>query len=46
VLIQGERWQARLASGGAAPGERVRVTAQDGLVLAVEREAADPAAQA
>ncbi|HEY3613859.1 MAG TPA: nodulation protein NfeD [Gaiellales bacterium] len=46
VLIQGERWQARLASGGAAPGERVRVTAQHGLVLAVEREAADPAAQA
>jgi membrane-bound serine protease (ClpP class) len=46
VLIQGERWQARLASGAAEPGERVRVTAQHGLVLDVEREPAEPPAPA
>ncbi len=46
VLIQGERWQARLGAGAAEPGERVRVTAQDGLVLDVERETVDGPAQA
>ena len=46
VLIQGERWQARLGAGAAEPGERVRVTAQHGLVLDVEREAADGPARA
>jgi membrane-bound serine protease (ClpP class) len=46
VLINGERWQARIASGDAEAGERVRVTGQHGLVLDVEREAADPTAQA
>jgi membrane-bound serine protease (ClpP class) len=42
VLVQGERWQARLSTGSAEPGERVRVTGQRGLVLEVELE---PAAQ-
>jgi membrane-bound ClpP family serine protease len=46
VLINGERWQARIASGDAEAGERVRVTGQHGLGLDVEREAADPTAQA
>jgi membrane-bound serine protease (ClpP class) len=40
VLIRGERWQARLASGSAESGEEVRVTAQHGLVLDVEHEPA------
>ena len=39
VLVQGERWQARLSEGGAEPGERVRVTGQRGLELEVERRA-------
>jgi membrane-bound serine protease (ClpP class) len=42
VLVQGERWQARLSAGSAEPGERVRVTGQRRLVLEVELE---PAAQ-
>ena len=43
VLVHGERWQAAAAPAAApSPGERVRVTAQHGLVLEVERE---PAAQ-
>jgi membrane-bound serine protease (ClpP class) len=46
VLVQGERWQARLAGGTAGAGERVRVTAQRGLTLDVEREPADGSAQA
>ena len=36
---------ALLAGGGAHPGERVRITAQRGLVLDVEREPADPRVQ-
>ena len=46
VLVQGERWQARLAGGTAVAGERVRITAQHGLTLDVEREPADGPAQA
>jgi membrane-bound serine protease (ClpP class) len=46
VFVAGERWQAELPGGGADPGERVRITAQRGLVLDVEREAADPGEQA
>jgi membrane-bound serine protease (ClpP class) len=38
VLVQGERWQARLPEGDAGAGESVRVTGQQGLVLDVERE--------
>jgi membrane-bound serine protease (ClpP class) len=38
VLVQGERWQARLPEGAAEPGERVRVTGQMGLELEVARE--------
>jgi membrane-bound serine protease (ClpP class) len=41
VLVQGERWQAQLPDGSAQPGERVRVTAQRGLLLDVEREPAE-----
>ncbi len=41
VLIQGERWQARLEGGSAEAGEQVRVTAQRGLVLDVERAPAE-----
>lgn len=36
VFVQGERWRARLPAGSAQAGERVRVTAQEGLVLDVE----------
>jgi membrane-bound serine protease (ClpP class) len=36
VRVMGERWHARSAAP-LAPGERVRVTARDGLVLQVER---------
>ena len=46
VFVAGERWQAELAGGAAGPGERVRITAQRGLVLDVERESADPGEQA
>ena len=35
VRIQGEIWEA-LCAAGADPGERVRVTARDGLTLVVE----------
>jgi membrane protein implicated in regulation of membrane protease activity len=35
VRLNGERWQAR-CDGGAVPGDEVRVTAVDGLVLVVE----------
>jgi membrane-bound serine protease (ClpP class) len=38
VLLQGERWQARLPDGEAGAGEHVRVTGREGLVLEVERE--------
>jgi membrane-bound serine protease (ClpP class) len=38
VLLQGERWQARLRDGDASAGELVRVTGREGLVLEVERE--------
>jgi membrane-bound ClpP family serine protease len=38
VLVHGERWQASLADGVAAPGERVRVSAQHRLELEVVRE--------
>jgi membrane-bound serine protease (ClpP class) len=41
VLIDGERWQAQLATGSAEAGERVRIIARRGLVLDVEREPAD-----
>jgi membrane-bound serine protease (ClpP class) len=41
VLVQGERWQAQLEAGSAEAGEQVRVTAQRGLVLDVEREPAE-----
>jgi membrane-bound serine protease (ClpP class) len=35
VRVDGELWQA-WCEAGAAPGERVRVTARDGLTLVVE----------
>ena len=35
VLVQGERWQAR-AARPLAPGQAVRVTGRDGLILQVE----------
>ncbi|MDQ4081840.1 MAG: nodulation protein NfeD, partial [Actinomycetota bacterium] len=35
VRVDGELWQA-WCEAGAAPGERVRVTALDGLTLVVE----------
>src|SRR4029077_16508489 len=38
VLLQGERWQARLRDGGASARAAVRVTGREGLVLEVERE--------
>jgi len=38
VRLQGELWRARCEEG-AAPGERVRVQALDGLTLVVERAA-------
>ena len=38
VLVQGERWQARVSEGGAEPGDRVRVTGQRGLELDVAHE--------
>jgi membrane-bound serine protease (ClpP class) len=38
VRLAGELWQAR-CEAGADVGERVRVTALDGLTLLVEREA-------
>ena len=38
VLVHGERWQARVAEGAAEPGERVRVTGQQGLELEVAHE--------
>ncbi|MCS7100714.1 MAG: nodulation protein NfeD [Burkholderiaceae bacterium] len=37
ALIDGERWRVRAAQP-LAPGDRVRVTAIDGLTLAVEKE--------
>jgi membrane-bound serine protease (ClpP class) len=37
IRIQGELWRAR-CEGGAARGDRVRVTARDGLTLEVVRE--------
>ena len=46
VMVQGERWQARLAGGTAGAGESVRITAQHGLTLDVEREPSDPAPRA
>ena len=36
VQLDGEIWQARCAAG-ADPGDNVRVTARDGLLLVVER---------
>jgi membrane protein implicated in regulation of membrane protease activity len=36
VRLHGELWKARLPEGTAQPGERVRVTAVEGLELAVE----------
>jgi membrane-bound ClpP family serine protease len=39
VRVQGELWQAR-CDDGARPGERVRVTGRDGLLLTVSREPA------
>lgn len=38
VRLRGEIWKARCASG-ADPGDRVRVTAVDGLTLEVEPQA-------
>ena len=38
VILQGERWQARLPEGDAGAGELVRVTGREGLVLEVERQ--------
>jgi membrane protein implicated in regulation of membrane protease activity len=38
VRVQGEIWDA-VCAAGAAPGERVRVTARDGLTLVVEPDA-------
>ena len=38
VFIQGERWSASLNHGSADEGERVRVTAVDGLQLHVQKE--------
>ena len=46
VMVQGERWQARLAAGTAGAGESVRITAQRGLTLDVEREPSDSAPRA
>ena len=37
VRVRGEVWQARF-DAGADPGELVRVSSRDGLVLTVERE--------
>jgi membrane-bound serine protease (ClpP class) len=37
VRVQGELWRAR-CDEGARPGERVRITGRDGLLLRVERE--------
>jgi|RhiMethySRZTD1v2_1073278.scaffolds.fasta_scaffold568173_2 membrane protein implicated in regulation of membrane protease activity len=39
VRVQGELWRAR-CDDGARPGERVRVTGRDGLLLTVSREPA------
>ena len=39
VRVQGEIWDA-VCEAGADPGDRVRVTARDGLTLMVEREPA------
>jgi membrane-bound serine protease (ClpP class) len=36
VRLDGEIWQARCAAG-ADPGDTVRVTARDGLLLVVDR---------
>src|SRR3954451_14102033 len=36
VRLRGELWKARLPSGTAQPGDRVRVTALEGLDLLVE----------
>ncbi len=40
VFLQGERWHAHLATGDADPGDQVRVTGQQGLVLDVVLEPA------
>jgi len=40
VLVEGERWQARLDSGKAEPGEEVIVTEVDGLKLIVAKKKA------
>jgi len=40
VLVEGERWQARLDSGKAEPGEEVIVTEVDGLKLVVTKKKA------
>jgi len=40
VLVEGERWQARLDNGKAEPGEEVIVTEVDGLKLVVTKKKA------
>ncbi|MDH5244049.1 MAG: NfeD family protein [Chloroflexota bacterium] len=42
VYAAGEEWTARTADGSAIlPGQRIRVTSSDGLMLIVEPEPAD-----
>jgi len=37
VLVEGERWRARVADGQVAEGEEIEVVGQDGLMLIVRR---------
>jgi len=46
VLVQGERWRARMAEGQAREGERVRIVGAEGFELVVQKEETDDRATA